>query len=84
MSEQGPGGAAHVVGLAIAAAEQVAEALIGQLLDRRFGGKRIDLVGQVASLDNRVVEDPERPGWRDEAPANIAEQIAVGLVLHGR
>ena len=49
-----------MIGLAVAAAEQIAEHVVGQFLDRRLARQRVHLVRLAGILDDGVVEDAER------------------------
>ena len=72
-SDQASG--AELIGLAVAAAEQVAHDLVGQLLDRHFVRVRRDLVGQAGVLDHEVGRSFSTPAGATRARAGLAELV---------
>ena len=73
-----------MVGVAVAAAEQVDQNVIGQLLDRNLLGLRRHLVGEAAVVDDKVAGDGDGACWRGDAAADVAVEVAVVLHRHGR
>ena len=61
VAEQRPGGLGEPVGLAIAAAEQIDDHLVRQLLDRHLLRLRRDRVGQAGVADQEIVRMRSRP-----------------------
>ena len=57
IAEQAPRSVGQPVGLAIAAAEQVDEDVVGQLVDRGLGRAGYDAVLETAVLDDEIIGD---------------------------
>jgi hypothetical protein len=73
----------QLVGLAIAAAEQVDQRRLRQVLDRRLLRPGRHDVGQAAVVDHTVGVG-DAAGRRDDPAAPVAEQVAVGGDRHRR
>ena len=80
IAEEAPGFVRQPIGLAIAAGEQELQRLGGKLLDRMLDGSRerpaIPFAGIV---DDRIGQNLEMAGRREEAIAPIAETIAIAF-----
>ena len=73
-----------MIGLAVAAAEQVVEHVVGQALHGRLAGKRVHLVRLSGILDDGIVENAEVSSRRDEAAAGVAIAVLVQAALDRR
>ena len=67
----------QLVGLAIAAAQQEDQRSCGRSLDGMLRRVRHDRIGQSGVRDDRVGDDAQLAGRRDEPAADIAEHVAI-------
>ncbi len=81
-AEQVPGLGHQLVGLAVAAAQQVHQGFIGQLVHGHLLRVHYHRVGPAAVCDHRIGEQGERAGRRHQAGAHIAEAIVVLVQRH--
>ena len=82
LAEAVPGDLAELVGLAIAAAHQVEKRVVRQCADRHFHGFGHECIRLAAVLDHSIAADRAVTGRRGEAPADVAEQVTIGLGRH--
>ena len=66
-----------MIGLAVAAAEQVAEHVVGQFSTGVSRASGFTSSGSSGILDDGIVEDAEAPCRRDEAAAGVAVAVLV-------
>ncbi len=84
LSEQRPGEIGQGVGFTVAAAQQVDEGIVRQLVDRVLDSQKRGLVGQAAVPDQEVGAEANRACRGDQPVAGVAEAVAVGAQLHAR
>ena len=84
LAEQLPGDVGQPIGLAIAAAEQKDQRLLGQILDRDAARPRArpHRAGRCRRTD-AVGRQPHAAGGRDDPAAPVAEAVAIGRDRHG-
>ena len=78
IAEHVPGRLAQPIGLAVAAAHEVDEALVGQIRHGEFPCARDDRVGLAPVFDRRVAPKRQVAGRRDKPAAAVAEEIMIG------
>ena len=83
-AEQRPGDVGQLVRLAVAAAEQVDERPVGQVLHGKLGRLGHDGVRQAAIGDVELVDQLGAADGAHDAVADIAEIVAVGLLVEVR
>ncbi len=77
-AEQRPRQLTQGIGLAVAAAEQVDEHVIRQLVDRMLDGMGRDLVRQSAVADEEIGFEANRACGSNQPVAGVAEAVAIG------
>ena len=76
-AEMRPGEIGELLRVAIAAAHQEQQRVIGQFRNRELPGAGRDLVGKAGIPDQEIIADFNQARWRDETRADIAKGIAI-------
>ena len=83
-AEQLPGGLGQPVRLAVAAAQQVDQGLVRQILHRVLHRRRVDRIGGARIVDHRIGAKAGLAGRGHHPAAPVAEAVAVGGDRQGR
>src|SRR5215213_9122192 len=83
-AEQRPGDGRQLVRVAVAAAEQERQHVVGQILNRVLAGVRDDRIGLAGVPDHEVRRHGDAPAGRDDAGADVAESVRELPRGHGR
>ena len=82
-AEHAPRDIRQLVGLAIAAAEEIDQHVVGKLGHGDFAGRGVDRIGEAEVAGDAVSRDRRLAGRRHEAAAHVAEAVKIAAHLRG-